>query len=162
MMPTLLVIEDGHWLDDASRFLLSHLLQKPAMRPWLVCVTTRPGADPLAPADAHSARIELEPLAGAAAEQLAVAVASQFALSVDAVEALAERSGGNPLFVRELVFAAQAGASLDELPETVESLLTTRIDTLEPANRMLLRYASVVGADVRARPAGHDPRGRDP
>ena len=36
-------------------------------------------------------------------------------------------------------------ASLDELPETVESLLTTRIDTLDPADRMLLRYASVVG-----------------
>ena len=145
MMPTLLVIEDGHWLDDASRFLLAHLVRKPAMRPWLVCVTTRPGADPIAPADDHSARIELEPLTGAAAEQLAIAVASQFALSVDAVETLAERSGGNPLFVRELVFAAQHGASVDELPETVESLLTTRIDTLDPADRMLLRYAAVVG-----------------
>ncbi len=42
MMPTLLVIEDGHWLDDASRFLLTSLLATPAMRPWLVCVTTRP------------------------------------------------------------------------------------------------------------------------
>ncbi len=145
MMPTLLVIEDGHWLDDASRYLLSHLLAKSAMRPWLVCVTTRPGAEPIAPAGDHHARIELEPLAGAAAEQLAIAVASEFALSVDAVEALAERSGGNPLFVRELVFAAQHGTSLDELPETVESLLTTRIDTLGPADRMLLRYASVVG-----------------
>ena len=145
MMPTLIVIEDGHWLDDASRFLLSQLLAKPVMRPWLVCVTTRPGAEPIAPAGEHAARIELAPLGEAAAEQLAIAVASQFALSVDAVEALAERSGGNPLFVRELVFAAQHGASLDELPETIESLLTTRIDTLDPADRMLLRYAAVVG-----------------
>ena len=145
MMPTLLVIEDGHWLDDASRYLLSHLLAKSATRPWLVCVTTRPGAEPIAPAGEHYARLDLEPLAGSAAAQLAIAVASEFALSVDAVEALAERSGGNPLFVRELVFAAQHGTTLDELPETVESLLTTRIDTLEPADRMLLRYASVVG-----------------
>lgn len=145
MMPTLLVIEDGHWLDDASRFLLKHLLGKPAMRPWLVVVTTRPGAEPIVASGEHASRIELEPISGAAAEQLAITVASQFALSVDALEALAERSGGNPLFVRELVFAAQHGASLDELPETVESLLTTRIDTLDPADRMLLRYAAVVG-----------------
>ena len=25
MMPTLLVVEDAHWLDDSSRFLLRHL-----------------------------------------------------------------------------------------------------------------------------------------
>ena len=43
MMPTLLVFEDAHWLDDASRFLLRHLTAQPAHAPWLVCVTTRPG-----------------------------------------------------------------------------------------------------------------------
>ncbi len=72
-------------------------------------------------------------------------MAEQFALSLDAAHALAERSGGNPLFVRELVFAAQHGETLENLPETVETLLTTRIDTLDPADRMLLRYAAVVG-----------------
>ena len=61
------------------------------------------------------------------------------------MEALTERAGGNPLFVRELVFAAQHGEEFTTLPETVESLLTTRIDTLDPPDRMLLRYASVVG-----------------
>ncbi len=43
------------------------------------------------------------------------------------------------------MFAAQHGDDPRELPETVESLLTTRIDTLDPADRMLLRYAAVVG-----------------
>src|SRR5262249_31778069 len=33
----------------------------------------------------------------------------------------------------------------DALPETVESLLTNRIDTLQPADRVLLRHASVIG-----------------
>ncbi len=145
MMPTLIVVEDAHWLDDGSRFLLSHLVAKPAPRPWLICVTTRPNAEPLVRSDGPGTRIELAPLTGDAAEQLAIAVAEQWALSVDAVHTLAERSGGNPLFVRELVFAAQHGETLESLPETVESLLTTRIDTLDPADRMLLRYAAVVG-----------------
>jgi tetratricopeptide (TPR) repeat protein len=52
----------------------------------------------------------------------------------------------NPLFVQELVAAALAGAGPDELPETIEALLTERIDSLEPTDRLLLRYASVFGA----------------
>ena len=145
MMPTLIVVEDGHWLDDASRFLLLHLWAKPALRPWLVCVTTRPGSPSFITEGGPGTPIELEPLDAEASEELAIAVADRFALSVGAMTALTERAGGNPLFVRELVFAAQHGDDLSTLPETVESLLTARIDTLEPADRMLLRYASVVG-----------------
>ena len=72
-------------------------------------------------------------------------MADEVALSSETLAALTERSGGNPLFVRELVIAARAGDRLETLPESVESLLTTRIDTLDPENRMLLRYAAVVG-----------------
>ena len=64
MMPTLLVVEDAHWLDDSSRSLLLHLTQKPAPRPWLVCVTTRPGAEPSVHLDGPAERFELEPLGG--------------------------------------------------------------------------------------------------
>ena len=59
--------------------------------------------------------------------------------------ALAGRSGGNPLFVRELVAAARSGTATESLPESVETLITTRIDALDPSDRMLLRYASVIG-----------------
>ena len=145
MMPTLLVVEDMHWLDDASTFLLRHLVSKPAMRPWLICVTTRPGGPPLVAGTTPGTRHELESLATADATALIQAVASEWGLSDALIAGLAERAGGNPLFVRELAFAAQASGGLTELPESVESLLTARIDTLDPADRMLLRYAAVVG-----------------
>jgi class 3 adenylate cyclase/tetratricopeptide (TPR) repeat protein len=145
MMPTLLVFEDAHWLDDSSRFLLRHLTSKPAERPWLVVVTTRPGGEPAIHLEGPVERIVLEPLDPAHAEALALSVAEDVALSSETLAALAERSGGNPLFVRELVLAARAGERFETLPESVESLLTTRIDTLDPADRMLLRYAAVVG-----------------
>jgi tetratricopeptide (TPR) repeat protein len=61
--------------------------------------------------------------------------------------------------VRELVAAARTG----ELPETVERLMTERIDTLEADDRMLLRYASVVGArfdlDLMREILADDPEG---
>ena len=145
MMPTLLVFEDAHWLDDSSRSLLIHLTRKAEQRPWLICVTTRPGGESSVHADGPCKRLELEPLEPGSAVELALSVAEEFALPTETVNALIERSGGNPLFVRELVGAAVRGEHFETLPESVESLLTTRIDTLQPANRMLLRYAAVVG-----------------
>ena len=145
MMPTLLVFEDAHWLDDSSRSLLLQLTQKGAPRPWLICVTTRPGVETSVHLDGPAQQLSLEPLGADRAAELALSMADEVALSSETLAALTERSGGNPLFVRELVNAARAGDRLETLPESVESLLTTRIDTLDPENRMLLRYAAVVG-----------------
>src|SRR5919202_6948756 len=41
VVPTVLVFEDAHWMDDASAFFLRHLMRRETARPWLVCVTTR-------------------------------------------------------------------------------------------------------------------------
>ena len=60
---------------------------------------------------------------------------------------LAERAGGHPLFALEMV-SASLESDDDALPDTVESLVTTRIDRLVPADRLLLREASVGGAVV--------------
>ena len=144
MMPTLVVVEDAHWLDDSSRGLLQQVAGSPMPRPWLVLVTSRPSGEPIVSPGVPAQRIELAPLDAGAAEQLALAAAEEHAFSAGAMQALAERAGGNPLFLRELVAAAREGAAGD-LPESVETLLTTRIDTLAPADRMLLRYAAVVG-----------------
>src|SRR5262249_42263627 len=143
MMPTLLVFEDAHWLDDSSRSLLLHITAKPAARPWLVCVTARPGAATSVHLHGPFPRPGPQPLEAAQAAELALDLAADVAISTETLDALTERAGGNPLFVRELVLATRAGERLETLPESVESLLTTRIDTLDPANRMLLRYAAV-------------------
>jgi class 3 adenylate cyclase/tetratricopeptide (TPR) repeat protein len=145
MMPTLLVFEDVHWMDDASRFLISRLTRQATPRPWLVCLTTRPEGESMIVEGTPGTRLVLEPISAEDAATLALSAAEEEALSQEALSMLAERSGGNPLFVRELVAASKEGRSLEALPETVETLMTTRIDTLEPGDRMLLRYASVVG-----------------
>ena len=119
-------------------------MAKPTARPWLVVVTTRPGGSPIVPERPPGSRLHLEPLAHERAREFALAAAGETALAPDTLEALAARGGGNPLFLRELV-AAAADGDTDDLPESVEGLLTSRIDTLAPADRMLLRFAAVVG-----------------
>jgi class 3 adenylate cyclase/tetratricopeptide (TPR) repeat protein len=138
LMPTAIVVEDTHWLDDASQLVLAKLAQ-PMPRPWLVLTTRRPSGPPLAPA---ATMLELGPLAAEDARELAIVAAGDTALSEAELEALTERAAGNALFIRELAVSPGAG---EALPETIESLLTNRIDTLQPTDRLLLRHASVIG-----------------
>jgi tetratricopeptide (TPR) repeat protein len=138
LMPTAILVEDTHWLDDASQLVLAKLAE-PGMRPWLVVTTRRPSGPPLA---VTATVLELAPLPPDDARTLALAAAGETALSESELAALTERAAGNALFIRELA----AGPTGDgALPETVESLLTNRIDTLHPSDRVLLRHASVIG-----------------
>jgi class 3 adenylate cyclase/tetratricopeptide (TPR) repeat protein len=147
LMPTLLIIEDAHWIDDASRDLLHSLTREPAPRPWLVCVTRRPqGYDFADPAVDGHVQLALGPIDARAAQALALAAAGEVAVSDEVLAVLVDRAGGNPLFVRELVAASRGASDVSALPDSVETLILTRMDTLAPEDRFLLRNASVLGA----------------
>ncbi|MGH2919463.1 MAG: ATP-binding protein [Solirubrobacteraceae bacterium] len=141
---TLILVEDAHWLDEASSELLRVVLRRAGERGWTALVTRRPGDEGLTELPGTPIRIDLAPLGADAARSL-VAAGDDEPLAPHVAAALVRRANGNPLFLRELAAAARAGAQLDELPDTVEALLTARIDTLAPAQRRLLRRAAVLG-----------------
>ena len=63
-------------------------------------------------------------------------------------DALAARGGGNPMFLEALVREAGRSGSVADLPESVEGLVTSQIDRLDPSDRTVLRYAAVLGMVV--------------
>ncbi|HVE91072.1 MAG TPA: adenylate/guanylate cyclase domain-containing protein, partial [Actinomycetota bacterium] len=140
--PSLLVIEDAQWLDEASRELLRHV-EAQSGRPWLFVVAGRSAAEA-----AGRTTVKVGPLPHADAAALARS-AAQGRLLPAASAALAERSGGNPLFLLELVAASEPGA--EALPDSVEALIASRIDLLPPRDRTLLRTLSVLGASFDAK-----------
>ena len=52
------------------------------------------------------------------------------------------------MFLEALVGAAGRSGSVADLPESVEGLVTSQIDRLDPADRTVLRYAAVLGIVV--------------
>jgi class 3 adenylate cyclase/tetratricopeptide (TPR) repeat protein len=147
--PTLLLVEDAQWLDDASGTLLGFVLNGLEARPWLVCVTRRYADGGFSAADREDTT--LLPLTGiddAAGDALVTDVAERAggALAPHVRATLVARSGGNPLFLEELSASAVAGRDVDELPDTVEGLLAARVDVLDANDRQVLRRASVLGS----------------
>jgi class 3 adenylate cyclase/tetratricopeptide (TPR) repeat protein len=148
--PTLVLFEDTHWMDEASSDLLRHLGTRVSARPWLISATRRPGSGGFVAAGGTppvpALTLVLDPIPEDDARELAHWAAADAMPAVE-LEAIIERAGGNPLFVRELVAASGNDTSGGEaLPGSVEEVVTTRIDSLAPADRALLRWASVLGA----------------
>ncbi len=144
--PVFLVVEDLHWIDEASGDLLNHLIVASESRPWAGVLTRRPeGSWQPTEETHHVTELHLEPLTGADIRQIALEVSTK-ALSDEDLGAIVTRSGGNPLFTIELSRAASRG-SIADLPDSIEGLISTRIDQLAPEQRRLLRLASVFGRE---------------
>jgi class 3 adenylate cyclase/tetratricopeptide (TPR) repeat protein len=144
--PLLLVVDDAHWLDEASCDLLEHVTTIERRAGTTIVVAREPGSVAIAPVEGEAVRIALGALDGRATEELVVSAATVDLLP-DVVEAIVEHSGGHPLFAIELARTARSGGR-GALPDSVESLVTVRIDTLPAGARRLLREVSVLGARV--------------
>ena len=144
--PTMIVFDDGHWMDETSADLVRRLERQVGELPWLICVARRGTTEGFVAAEEPATtRIDLQPLDETGATEMLTIATEEAPLRPDELVALAERSGGNPLFLKELVAATRMGGSLESLPDSVEGLITARIDRLAPPDRNLLRRASVLG-----------------
>jgi class 3 adenylate cyclase/tetratricopeptide (TPR) repeat protein len=143
--PLTWLVEDAHWMDEASAELFGRLANDAASRPWVLCCTRRDQPTGFVAPDDLSARISLQPLGASEALVLAQAASAGAALPAHELSMLVARSGGNPLFLRELLAAARDGGDIDALPDSVEAVIAARIDRLAPDDRHFLRRLSVLG-----------------
>jgi predicted ATPase/class 3 adenylate cyclase len=168
--PLLLVLEDCHWIDPPSMALLEFLARNAAdLRVLIVVAARREDADPVPVAQlaglAHRTELHLQDLPAAAAEALAAErLRASYGEGVDpsaeVVRGIAERSGGNPFHIEELVgFLHARGvdprdlhrfADL-ELPDSLHRLVLARLDQLSDGEQATIKVASVIGRVFRAR-----------
>ncbi|WP_250038217.1 BTAD domain-containing putative transcriptional regulator [Paractinoplanes maris] len=167
---TAVLLDDVHRADDLTLQLLRQVVAQQAGRPLLVLVTYRSTdrGDELdatigALVGATAAHLELRGLPPAAVTELArrhgLAEAGPELLAM-----VAERTNGNPLFVRELarlIAAEGAGVAGSGIPAGVREVLRRRIARLPDAAATTLRQIAVLGReadlDVLAEVAGRDP-----
>jgi DNA-binding CsgD family transcriptional regulator/tetratricopeptide (TPR) repeat protein len=139
--PTVFVLEDVHWADEATLDVVRLLARRADTVPALVLVTYRDDeldrGHPLRQvlgelATTSARRMQLAPLSSAAVAELAEPY------GIDAGE-LYRKTAGNPFFVVE---ALDAGT--DGIPATVRDAVHARAARLRPEARLLLDAVAVV------------------
>src|SRR3954451_21887341 len=137
--PTVLVIEDVHWADDATLDTITVIGRRIRSQPAVLVLTFRSGEAPpghllrttIGSIRAeHPATIELAPLSAAAVASLAGDVA-------DLVFAL---SGGNPFYVAELLASGTDG----EPPASIANAVMGRASRLDDGGRPLREVVALV------------------
>lgn len=156
--PVCVALEDLQWADHASLELLQHMVWRLQKSPVLVVATYR--TDEVNPRHplwialpelerAGAGRLILDRLLPAeVAEWVSAALPDNRAITAIAAQ-LHRRTGGNPLFVREILAAAvRSGdfASMESpLPDTVHQAIGRRLSLLSTPSRQVLQAAAVIG-----------------
>ncbi|GIV98385.1 MAG: adenylate/guanylate cyclase domain-containing protein [Herpetosiphonaceae bacterium] len=165
--PKVLIIEDAHWLDSASWALLQLVSQQ--VRPLLLVIATRPMSDQ-APAEyrsllqlADTRYLRLETLSP---QEMLTLICQRLGVSTipEIVGSLIlEKSQGNPFYAEELAYSLRDRGLIViadgechvssrvrdmrsiNVPDTVQGVIISRIDQLQPSQQLVLKTASVIG-----------------
>jgi predicted ATPase/class 3 adenylate cyclase len=163
VQPLLVIFEDLHWIDAESQAFLETLVETLSTARLLLVVNYRPEYHHSWGSKTYYTQFRLDPLPSKSATELLLALLGPDASIRPLIPILIARTGGYPFFLEENVRAlienhaliGERGAhqitrSVDtlEIPATVQAILASRIDRLEPEDKQLLQIASVLGKDV--------------
>jgi class 3 adenylate cyclase/tetratricopeptide (TPR) repeat protein len=151
---TVLVFEDLHWADDGLLDFVDSLVDWATDVPLLVVATARPELLARRPhwggGKTNAATLSLAPLSEAETAELVHAILERSVLPADVQSAVLARAGGNPLYAEEFARMVVERGDLHEgreldLPDSVQGLISARLDSLTRAEKELLQDAAVVG-----------------
>lgn len=168
--PLVLVLDDVHWIDPLSRDLLEQIAQAVKELPVLVLLAYRPPAEANAAAFlpglaklSHMTEVHLAQLGYVEIEQFIATRLAHFELNGGVpphlVERMLARAQGNPFYIEELLNYLH-GHGLDprqeaawqqaDLPDSLHSLILSRIDQLSEQQQITIKAASIIGRLFRA------------
>ena len=164
--PLLVILEDWHWVDEASDKALRKLIGMTAAYPLMLVVLYRPRSSVSWPAIGHHTPIVLKSLEVDLTATLIKSVLAVEQVAPELADKIHEHTGGNPFFIEEVcealkadghISVSQGKALLNQemdrlvLPDSIEAVIRTRIDMLEPDAREVLKLASVIGREFQQR-----------
>ena len=162
--PSLLVIEDVHWIDGSTRNLLDDLMRQTAAQadsePCPILLTSRPEGAVHWAQHQPTMTLQLHALTQDETRDLASRRLRNAVLAPSLVQRLFEKSEGNPLFIEEIMrylgsadaliessagLIIRPGEDTDLAGGNLQHLVMARVDALPAPMRQTLRYAAVQG-----------------
>ncbi|HET7354645.1 MAG TPA: AAA family ATPase [Gaiellaceae bacterium] len=161
--PLVLVFEDLHWADDGLLDFVDHLADWATGVPLLIVGTARPELLDRRPGwgggKRNATTVSIQALTSEETAELLGDLLEQILLPADLQVRVLALAEGNPLYAVEYVrmlqdrgFLVHEGGSWRlvadralPLPETVQAMISARLDALSPDEKGLVQDASVIG-----------------
>jgi class 3 adenylate cyclase/tetratricopeptide (TPR) repeat protein/regulation of enolase protein 1 (concanavalin A-like superfamily) len=177
--PLLLILEDLHWSDDLSIDLISLLMDELVNTPIMLLCVYRPEHDHRVWQLSNQARrkcmdrfteIILNPLSSIESRELIESLLEIENLPEPTKKMIMDKSEGNPFFIEEVIrslieqgmiyqqddrwIARDEIANID-VPDTIQSVILSRVDRLQSEAKYILQCASVIGRLFKHRLLDH-------
>ena len=161
--PSVVLIEDLQWVDPASAVFLETLVEAVPGSGGLVVATFRPEYRSGWMSGSHYRQIPLTALPQDALQALLDELLGSDHSLDGLAELIAERAGGNPLYIEEIVRELDESGTLDgergayrmareidelPVPPTVQAIIAARIDRLPPEAKVTLQTAAAIGSET--------------
>jgi class 3 adenylate cyclase/tetratricopeptide (TPR) repeat protein len=167
--PLVLAFDDLHWADPSSASLIEYLMALTLHNPLLILCVSRPDREApfwevreRAMADYANSlvHIPLNPLSLDESRDLVDSLLQMEDVPPEVGEVVLGRAEGNPLFVEEVlrtlieegtltrddgVWQITRAVDVTEIPDTLQGVLTARIDRLNDSMKRVVQIAAVVG-----------------
>jgi adenylate cyclase len=145
--PLMIVAEDLQWIDPNSEEFLRSVVDAIAAHPVFLVCTYRSGYAPPWRDRSFHHRLSLEALSAEDTARMVEAVGGT--LDRAQRELVIARAEGNPFFIEELARYLRERGRASDVPETVQDLLSARIDRLPEPLKRTLQVAAVLGREFR-------------
>jgi class 3 adenylate cyclase len=165
--PLVIILDDAHWLDSVS-WTLARRVQRD-IAPLLLVLVARPMSD-AGPAALQSLRglpaaqtLSLTALSPPAIEELVARRLGVESLPPPMAQLIHNKAEGHPFFSEELAYALRDSGLIEisdgvarltvspaelealDFPNSIEGVITSRIDALPPSQQLTVKVASVIG-----------------
>jgi serine/threonine protein kinase len=164
--PAVILVDDLHWVDDASDAFLAELIDAIDGTRTLCLVNFRPEYSAAWTRKSSYQQIALKPLGAREINELVASLVGPHPSAAGLGDLIRERTGGNPFFIEETIHELAETGKLEghpggyrlippldtlNLPARVQVVLAGRIDRLEPRDKETLQAASVIGKNFPGR-----------
>jgi len=164
--PLVLAVEDLHWIDRTSEDFLTYFIDWLASSRMMLIVLYRPEYTHRWGSKSYYSQIGVGQLSTKTSAQLVESILEEGEVVPELSELVLSRASGNPLFLEELTRSLLENGSIQRkdhqyvltrraaeipVPDSLQGIISARMDRLEENLKRTMQVASVIGRDFAFR-----------
>ena len=165
-LPLVLAVEDLQWIDKTSEEFLGYIIARLGGARIMLIILYRPEYNNLWTSKTYYSQIRVDELTLETSAEMVQAILKEGKAAQDLTQLILYKAAGNPLFMEEFTrsllergyierkdghYVLTVKPSDIQVPETVQGIISARMDRLEKVLKETLQIASVIGREFAYR-----------